>query len=154
MPQINIPRFVFGDNSGQGVGQGEGEAGDPGAAGTRKDGQSGQGEAGEGEGSKALEVEVSLDELAEIMGEELGCRTSSPRHAVARDQEGPLRRPAQYRAPRVAAHFKATFKRALRRQVSMGTYDPRPGDRPDPRGPRYRSWRTDPRRSPTRSSST
>ena len=67
MPQINIPRFVFGDNSGQGVGQGEGDAGDP--VGRRpKDGQSGSGKAGEGEGNKALEVEVSLEELAEIMG--------------------------------------------------------------------------------------
>ena len=29
MPQIDIPRFIHGDNNGQGVGQGEGEPGDP-----------------------------------------------------------------------------------------------------------------------------
>ena len=33
--------------------------------------QPGQGEAGEQEGDKALEVDVTLDELAQILGEEL-----------------------------------------------------------------------------------
>lgn len=82
MPQINIPRFTFGDNSGGGVGQGEGQPGDP-VDGAQQPGQ-GKGKAGEGEGDKALEIEVSLDELAEILGEELGLPRIQPKgvHAL------------------------------------------------------------------------
>src|SRR5262249_30533841 len=59
-PQIEIPRFRFAWKEAGGVGQGEGEAGDPleGAPGTAP-------------GEHILEVEVNLEELASILGEEL-----------------------------------------------------------------------------------
>src|SRR4051794_28563464 len=60
MPQIEIPRFRFGQKEAGGVGQGEGENGEPMA-----------GEAGTEPGEHILEVEVGLDELATILGEEL-----------------------------------------------------------------------------------
>ena len=68
LPQIELPRFKFNAQDGGGVGQGEGQEGDSLGDG---DQQPGQGEAGEGEGEKALEVDVTLDELAQILGEEL-----------------------------------------------------------------------------------
>src|SRR5258708_15130830 len=68
VPQIDIPRFRFGDKQQGGVGQGDGEPGDPLSG---QESEDGAGKAGQGEGEHALEVEVTLDELAEILGEEL-----------------------------------------------------------------------------------
>src|SRR4051794_31705813 len=69
IPQIDIPRFRFADKQQGGVGQGEGDVGDP-VGGSDGD-QSGQGKAGKEAGEHALEVDVSLEELAAILGEEL-----------------------------------------------------------------------------------
>src|SRR5690606_8169402 len=70
IPHIDIPRFVFGSQQKGGVGQGEGEVGDGLGEGEPQQG-SGSGEAGQGEGQHAIEVDVTLDELADILGEEL-----------------------------------------------------------------------------------
>ena len=68
IPQIDIPRFRFGDKQQGGVGQGEGNPGDP-LSGDDK--QPGAGKAGSDAGDHALEVDVTLEELAAILGEEL-----------------------------------------------------------------------------------
>jgi uncharacterized sporulation protein YeaH/YhbH (DUF444 family) len=144
MPQINIPRFTFGDNSGGGVGQGEGQPGDP-VDGAQQPGQ-GKGKAGEGEGDKALEIEVSLDELAEILGEELGLPRIQPKGVHALETRKDRYVGLRSTGPESLRSFKATYKRALRRQIAMGTYDPRrPVIVPIREDRRYRSWRTDPR---------
>jgi uncharacterized sporulation protein YeaH/YhbH (DUF444 family) len=141
MPQIDIPRFIHGDNKGQGVGQGEGEPGDP-----VGEGDPGAGEAGEGEGNKAVEVEVTLDELAQIMGEELGLPRIEPRGSQTLETEKDRYVGLRTTGPESLRHFKATFKRALRRQIAMGTYDPkRPIIIPVREDRRYRSWRSDPK---------
>ncbi len=145
MPQIDIPRFIHGDNQGQGVGQGEGEPGETVGEGEGEPG-SGPGEAGEGEGAKSIEVEVTLDELAQIMGEELGLPRIEPRGAhnlqTVKDRYVGLRSTG----PEGLRHFKATFKRALRRQIAMGTYDPkRPIIVPVREDKRYRSWKRTPK---------
>jgi uncharacterized sporulation protein YeaH/YhbH (DUF444 family) len=144
VPQIDIPRFVFGDNGQGGVGQGDGEPGDP-VDGQPGD-QPGSGKAGQGEGEKALEVEVSLDELALILGQELELPRISPRGTeqlvTKKDRYVGLRSSG----PESLRNFKATFKRALRRQISSGTYDPaRPMIVPNREDRRYRSWKTEPR---------
>ena len=59
MPQIKIPRFSFGSNKGNGVGQGDGEPGDP-VGGDPQDGQGGKGKAGQDEGQKALELGLCI----------------------------------------------------------------------------------------------
>ena len=67
LPRIDIPNFRYGPKQSGGVGQGEGQpgqdVGDP--------GEGGQGQAGEAPGEHLLEVELSLDELADILGEKL-----------------------------------------------------------------------------------
>ena len=70
---IDIPTFRYGDNS-AGVGAGEGDEGDP---------ASGQGKSAGGEqpGKHILEVDVSLDELADILAEELRLPRILPRGA-------------------------------------------------------------------------
>src|SRR5512138_2906058 len=63
IPTIDIPHFRFGEKSQGGVGQGEGDPGDPLSP---SEGQ-GTGQAGQGEGQHILEVDVSLEELADIL---------------------------------------------------------------------------------------
>ena len=68
LPRIDIPKFQFGSKEQGGVGQGEGDVGDPVGQGEP---QPGEGQAGDAEGQHSLEVDVTLQELAEILGEEL-----------------------------------------------------------------------------------
>ena len=66
LPQIELPHFRFGRRDMGGVGQGEGELGTP----LGSDGDAGgQGEAGDAPGHHIREVELSIQELAELMGE-------------------------------------------------------------------------------------
>src|SRR6185295_13174286 len=69
LPQLDLPHFHYGPNPKEGVGQGEGENGD----------EVGAGEAGEAEGQHVLEVEVPIEDLAKILGEELGLPKIKPR---------------------------------------------------------------------------
>ena len=79
IPQIQLPMFRYGKNEqNEGVGQGEGEPGDPMDQG---EGEPGAGQAGEDPGQHVLEVDVSLEELAAILGEELALGGQSARFA-------------------------------------------------------------------------
>ncbi len=120
LPQITLPRFRYGDNQKQGVGQGEGEPGEP-APGQDGDGA---GQAGEDAGKHVLEVDVSIDELAKILGEELELPNIEPRgNKQLRTAAG--RYTGISRAgPMSLRHFKRTFREALKRQIASGTYDP------------------------------
>lgn len=145
VPNIEIPRFRFGNNEG-GVGQGKGEEGDPvGGEPGKGDGQgSGQGKAGQDEGQHALEVEVSFDELAEILGEELELPKIEPKGNASvvdkKDRYVGIRQVG----PNSLRHFKRTYKSALKRQISMGQYNPaKPVVIPTKDDMRYRSWKTD-----------
>ena len=119
LPQIDLPRFRYGSNQKNGVGQGEGEEGQP------VPGQEpGQGEAGEQEGKHSLEVDVSLEELARILGEELELPNIEPR-----GKKAILSRTGRFTGisrsgPQSLRHFKRTFKEALKGQIASGTYDP------------------------------
>jgi hypothetical protein len=141
VPQIDIPRFRFGDKQSGGVGQGEGDSGDP------VDGQEGEGDgtgkAGKNAGQHAVEVDVTLDDLAQILGEELKLPRIEPRgqaRVVAnRDKYTGIRRVG----PESLRHFKRTFREALKRQVSSGIYNAeRPVIVPIRDDKRFRSWKT------------
>jgi uncharacterized sporulation protein YeaH/YhbH (DUF444 family) len=141
MPHIEIPRFTFDDENGKGVGQGEGEVGDS-VGGDEGEGEGGK-KAGEGEGEKAVEVEVSLEELAEILGEELGLPRIEPRGDNQLEREKLRYTGLRTTGPESLRNFKATYKRALKRMIGTGTYDPRiPIVTPIGEDRRYRSWTT------------
>ena len=70
IPQIDIPRFRFGDKQQGGAGQGDGDPGDPIGGEQGEEGGEGK-QAGQGAGEHNLEVDVTLEELADILGEEL-----------------------------------------------------------------------------------
>ena len=123
IPQIDIPRFRYGDKQQGGVGQGDGDAGDP-LSGSEKEGEGGK-KAGHGEGQHALEVEVTLDELAEILGEELAlpniANKGKAKIVNEKDRYVGIRRVG----PNSLRHFKRTYRHALQRQIATGTYDPK-----------------------------
>jgi len=144
MPSIDIPRFTLGGGDKSGVAQGDGEPGDP-VGGEPQEGE-GAGKAGEGEGGKNLEVEVTLDELAAILGEELRLPRIEPKGTQALDTKKDRYVSLRSTGPESLRSFKATFKRSLRRQIASGSYSPdNPIIVPVREDRRYRSWRTDPK---------
>lgn len=139
MPQIDIPRFRYGAKQSGGVGQGEGEEGDPIARGDPD--QSGPGEAGSEPGEHILEVDISLEELAQIMGEELELPNIEPKGKQNIVTEKVKYSRIRRVGPESLRHFKRSYKEALRRQISSGLYDPkRPVIVPIRDDFRYRSW--------------
>jgi uncharacterized sporulation protein YeaH/YhbH (DUF444 family) len=128
LPQIEIPRFRFALR--EGVGQGPGGVGEPAS-----------GEAGTEAGEHILEAEVTLDELAQILGEELELPGIEPRGRrtipVEKVRYSNIRRVG----PESLRHFKRTFRESLKRQIALGAYDPRnPFVVPIREDRRYRSW--------------
>jgi uncharacterized protein len=141
IPQIDIPRFRFGDKQQGGVGQGDGEPGDP-VGGQEGDGD-GTGKAGKDAGEHVLEVDVTLDELADILGEELELPDieNKGKSSVesAKDRYVGIRRVG----PDSLLHFKRTYREALKRMVAAGTFDKgAPMVVPIPEDKRFRSWKT------------
>jgi sporulation protein YhbH len=120
LPQITLPRFRFGDNQKNGVGQGEGESGQPVPG---QDGD-GAGQAGEDPGKHVIEVDVSLEDLAKILGEELELPNIEPRGRKNLRSSAGRYTGISRSGPMSLRHFKRTFKEALKRQIASGTYDP------------------------------
>lgn len=142
IPQIDIPRFRFADRQQGGVGQGDGDIGDP--VGGQEGDRSGQGKAGKDPGDHILEVDVTLDELAQILGEELELPDiedkGKSKIASTKDRYTGIRRVG----PESLRHFKRTYREALKRMIASGTFIPdRPVVVPIPDDKRYRSWKTD-----------
>jgi sporulation protein YhbH len=138
LPQIDIPQFRYGQKGGGGTGQGDGDIGQPLSA-PQGDGQSG---AGDQPGGHILEVELTMEELAQILGEELALPRIEPRGKkniiTTRDKYTGIRQTG----PESLRHFKRTFKRALRRQIASNIYDPeKPVVVPVREDKQYRSWK-------------
>lgn len=90
-----------------------------------------------------LEAELSLAELAEILGQELELPRIQPRGkknvSSVRDRYTGIARVG----PRSLRHSRRTFREALRRQVSAGVYDhERPVLVPHREDLRFRSWKS------------
>jgi sporulation protein YhbH len=138
LPQINIPQFRYGSKGSGGVGQGEGNPGDALTAPQQEEGSG----AGDQPGGHILEVELTLEELAAILGEELALPRIEPRGkkniVTTRDRYTGIRQAG----PESLRHFKRTFKRALKRQIASQTYNPAsPIVLPIRQDKQYRSWK-------------
>ena len=139
IPHIELPRFRFGDNSKRGVGQGPGEKGEA-VPGEGKDGDGG-GTAGDHEGRHVLEVDVDLQELAEMLGQELELPHIEPRGQRDLSAEGGRYSGVRAVGPRSLRHVRRTFKRGLLRTIAEGNWDPaNPRVVPLPEDERFR-WR-------------
>ncbi|MCB0366075.1 MAG: DUF444 family protein [Bdellovibrionaceae bacterium] len=137
IPSIDIPRFKYGPKQQGGVGQGQGQAGDA------VDGdQAGQGQAGESPGDHFLEVDVTIDELADILGEELALPRIEPKGNKNTDVTSLKYTGRSPVGPEGLRHFKASYKEALKRSMASGTYDPdEPFVVPIRRDMRYKTFR-------------
>jgi uncharacterized sporulation protein YeaH/YhbH (DUF444 family) len=87
-------------------------------------------------------VELTLEELAAILGEELALPRIEPRGkkniVTTRDKYTGIRQAG----PESLRHFKRTFKRALKRQIASRTYNPAsPIVLPIRQDKQYRSWK-------------
>src|SRR5262249_10612282 len=138
LPQIEIPQFRFGNKGSGGVGQGEGQIGQPLSPGQPQPGQG----AGDQPGGHILEGELTMEEMAQILGEELALPRIEPRGkkniVTTRDKYTGIRQTG----PESLRHFKRTYKKALKRQISSNTYDPvDPVVVPIRSDKQYRSWK-------------
>lgn len=140
VPQLDVPHFRYGKNQG-GVGQGDGEIGQP--IGRGDNDASGPGGAGSDPGAHVLEVEVTLEELAAIMGDELELPRIEPKGEANISEEKTRYNSIRRSGPESLRHFKRTYVEALRRQIAEGTYDrSKPGVVPLKEDRRYRSWQS------------
>ncbi len=140
IPRIDIPRFTFGGKQQGGVSQGSGQPGDP-VSGEEGQG-TGAGQAGEGEGQHTVEVDVSLDELAEILGEELALPDIEDKGNSVIESRKEKYTGIRRVGPESLRHFKRTYKEALKRSIASGTYDSgRPLIVPQHDDKRFRSWK-------------
>ena len=133
---IDLPHFRYGDNHDAGVGQGDGKPGQ------QVGDEDGAGPGGSEPGRHILEVDVTLDGLADILGEELQLPRIEPKgkHAITttKDRYSSIRQTG----PESLRHFKRTFRRALRRMIITGIYDPENPTIIFERSDRqYRSWK-------------
>ena len=140
VPHIELPNFRFGRRQQGGVGQGEGEPGTPLSPGDVD--EDGSGQAGNAPGAHIIEVDLTMEELAEILGEELQLPRIEPRGkkniVTTKDKYTGIRQAG----PESLRHFKRTFKRAMKRQIASGVYDlDKPVVVPIREDKQYRSWK-------------
>lgn len=138
IPQIELPRLRHGTREQGGVGAGPGQPGDPlGAA-------SGDGAAGDAPGEHLREVELTIAELTEILGEELGLPRIEPKGARSMNARKARFTDIRRAGPESLKSFRRTYRQALKRQIGAGTYDPRnPVVVPVREDMRYRAWKED-----------
>ena len=138
IPRIDTPRFRFTDKQQGGVGQGEGQVGDPIGQGD----EPGEGEAGNAEGEHVIEVDVSIEEMVDLLGEELELPNIQPKSNEKYDQIKNVYRGIRTTGPESLRHNKRTYKAALKRQIFTGEYNPRdPVVIPYKEDRRYRSYK-------------
>ncbi|PIE22085.1 MAG: hypothetical protein CSA62_14320 [Planctomycetota bacterium] len=113
LPHIQLPCFCFGQNEKGGVGQGEG-----------KEGAAVEVQEGDHEGLGALDVEVEVEELAQILGEELELPNIMPKGNKRSDTTGARMARVSMVAPESLRNFKYTFREVFKGQISAGIYNP------------------------------
>jgi sporulation protein YhbH len=141
IPQLEVPHFRYGDNGSGGVAQGDGEVGTP--IGSGED-QGDTGQAGNQPGAHILEVEVSLEELADILGDELELPRIEPKDDDKIQEQRPRYTGLRRTGPESLRHGRRTYKEALKRQISSSAYNAeKPRVVPIREDTRYRSWKSD-----------
>jgi sporulation protein YhbH len=140
IPHLDLPHFRFERQGREGVGQGEGEVGT--IIGRGEMGSQGPG-AGDMPGEHILEVELTIEELAQLLGEELELPRIEPRGREKITSQKDRYTGIRQVGPESLRHFKRTYKHALKRQLASGAYDPaHPVIIPIREDKYYRSWKT------------
>lgn len=156
VPEIKIPTFRHGGpRTKGGVGQGEGNVGDP--VGFEPDGEGGS-EAGDQPGDHILETEFTFEEIAKIMSEILGLPFLEPKGKESIKKQKTKYTGIYVTGPESLRHRRKTFKETMKREfASLNLPDDASEemsdaqmeiilDNPDrqvplPKDRRYRSWK-------------
>ena len=110
----------------------------------KQDGEGDGPKAGDKPGDHILEAEVSLEELAKMLGEELELPRIEPKGRELFSSKVRTYKGIKTVGPESLRHYKRTFKQALRRQISAGLYDPsKPRIIPVRDDFRYRTFKED-----------
>lgn len=116
---IDIPNFRFGKgDSEKGVGQGDGDSGD-GQNGTPGQGQ----QAGSESGEHSFETEFTVNELAQILGENLALPELKPKGNNKILTESKKYSSLSQVGPDGLRQFKSTYKKALKKSIASGDYN-------------------------------
>ena len=135
-PKLKLPRFKFGKRQQGGVGQGEGQPGNPMGPGE------GAEKAGKDAGEHSIEVDVSLAELAQMLARRIRTPTHRTKGSGAMNSQKYKYSGIHNVGPNSLRHVRRTFKEALKRQIVTGTYNPEnPVIIPIKKDFRYRVWR-------------
>jgi sporulation protein YhbH len=138
IPSIDVPKFKYGPKQSGGVGQGQGQNGDA----VEGEQQPGQGQAGDTPGEHMLEADVTLEELADILGEELELPRIMPKGHKSVESRATKYTGRANVGPDSLRHFKQSYKEALKRQIAAGSYNAKdPIVVPIRRDLRFRSFR-------------
>jgi len=90
-----------------------------------------------------LEVDITMEELAEIMADELQLPRIEPKGNATISQDKYRYNSIRRTGPESLRHFKRTYVQALRRQIATGQYNVRrPRVIPIKDDKRFRSWNT------------
>lgn len=115
IPQIDIPNFRFGSkNQESGVGQGNGQDGDQAGDGSKP---------GNSPGEHIFETEMSIDDLAQILGEKLELPKIKPKGSKNINTVNQKYNSLAPVGPKGLKHFKSTYKRALKRSIASGIFE-------------------------------
>ncbi|MBI4152468.1 DUF444 family protein [Candidatus Woesearchaeota archaeon] len=124
LPHIELPRFRFNEREQGGVGQGDGDIGDLLDQSGDDGSQDGDQSAGNKPGEHTLEVDVSLEELVDLLGEELGLPNIEPRGENRIISDKYKVKGVSAVGPQTRRIFSRGYRRALQRQIGQGSYDP------------------------------
>jgi len=142
IPSIDLPKIRYGLEQTGGVSSGEGEEGANLGPASKEEAENGEGKAGNETAEHQVEVNVSLNELAEILGEELELPNIKPKGSDKIKSKKIVYKGVHLNGPRSLVHFKRTYKEALKRQISAGEYNPDdPRILPVKKDFRFRGWK-------------
>ena len=119
VPIINIPRFRYGRNLG-GVAQGDGDIGD--IIDPHHSGGGGTAGSNDSDTGDLMDLEISLNELEELVLEELGLPCIEPKGNQTIHTIKPIYKSIAEQG--VQRNFKRTYKEALKRMTASGNYQP------------------------------
>lgn len=137
IPYVKLPKFRHGkpiegegsgegedEGKGNGVGQGPGQKGTP--IGPPEQGGEGEGKkAGEGEGEHPLEVDITIEELAKMLQEELELPNIKPKGKKKNIfSEEDIYKGLRRKGPDALFRFQHSYLEAIRRQIASEEYNP------------------------------
>lgn len=139
VPYIVLPHFRHGRDQSGGVGQGgKDPVGTPIGVGPAEKGPG----AGDRPADHILEVDIPLEELAKMLGEELELPNLEPKGKKNIVHQRHRYKGLRSVGPESMKHFKMSYKKAMRRQIASGEYNPdKPVVIPYPEDKLYRSWK-------------